>query len=167
VKWVISPLSKKYNYDEFDCTETRLNDYLKKYASQNQKKGYSITFVATSPNSDRVTGDVATIIEFKNIPRDIGKRLPKYPAPVMLIGQLAVDKTAQGKGLGKTLLIHALVRAVKISEEIGIFAVRVDAIDRTSSEFYLKYGFIPFQDAELSLFLPLKTIKNTLQIEEN
>ncbi|MFM6403724.1 MAG: GNAT family N-acetyltransferase, partial [Microcystis sp.] len=55
-------------------------------------------------------------------------------------------------------LVDALFRAVKASQEIGIFAVRVDAIDLRAKEFYLKYEFIPFQDQPLSLFLPMKTI---------
>ena len=76
----------------------------------------------------------------------------------MLIRQLAVDRKMQGKGLGKVLLMHALSRAVRISSEIGIFAVRVDAMDNDAKNFYLKYGFIQLQDAEFSLILPLKTI---------
>ena len=63
--------------------------------------------------------------------------------------------------------MHALSRAVRISSEIGIFAVRVlkdtashhiDAMDLEAKNFYLKYGFIPLQDTEFSLILPLKTI---------
>ena len=100
----------------------------------------------------------ASSIEFANIPDAVNKKLPKYPAPVMLIGQLAIDKKMQGKGLGKLLLMHALSRAVRISSEIGIFAVRVDAMDQEAKDFHLKYGFIPLKDAEFSLILPIKTI---------
>jgi hypothetical protein len=65
----------------------------------------------------------------------------------------------QGEGLGEELLVNALSRIVTVSEEIGIFAVRVDAIDERAKQFYLKYEFIPFVDNSLSLFLPLKTIR--------
>ncbi|MDJ0718087.1 MAG: GNAT family N-acetyltransferase [Prochloraceae cyanobacterium] len=167
MKWVISPLDNSHERGDFDCGQPQLNDYLKKYAAQNQKKGYSITFVATFPDSARIAGYYcasASTIEFKHMPQNISKKLPRYPAPVMLIGQLAVDIKAQGKGLGKTLLMHALVRAVKVASEIGIYAVRVDAIDTASKNFYLKYGFIPFEDAQLSLFLPLKTIKKIIEV---
>jgi hypothetical protein len=56
------------------------------------------------------------------------------------------------------LLVDALARTVRASQEIGIFAVRVDAIDLQAKEFYLKHEFIPFQDRELSLLLPIETI---------
>ncbi len=140
---------------------SELNEFLKKYANQNFKRGYSVAFVATKPESKVILGYYsvsASSIEFINLPDSIKKGLPKYPAPFRLIGQLAVDKTVQGQGLGQILLIHALNRAVRISSEMAIFAVRVDAIDENSKRFYLKYGFIPLQDAPFSLLLPVKTI---------
>ncbi len=161
MRWIFSPLDKSFNKSAFDCGKPQLNEYLKKYAWQNQKRRYSITFVATIENTKEIAGyycTSASSIEFAKIPDAVNKKLPKYPAPVMLIGQLAVDKNMQGKGLGKLLLMHALSRAVRISSEIGIFAVRVDAMDQEAKDFYLKYGFIPLKDAEFSLILPIKTI---------
>ena len=161
VRWIFSPLDNSFNRSTFDCGKPQLNEYLKKYAWQNQKRRYSITFVATVENSKEIAGyycTSASSIEFDNIPDSLNKKLPKYPAPVMLIGQLAIDKKMQGKGLGQLLLMHALSRAVCISSEIGIFAVRVDAMDQQAKDFYLKYGFIPLKDAEFSLILPIKTI---------
>jgi hypothetical protein len=48
--------------------------------------------------------------------------------------------------LGTALLVDALLRSVKASQDVAVFAVRVDAIDSTARDFYLKYEFIPFQD---------------------
>lgn len=161
VKWVFNPLDKSFNRSTFDSRNLQLDNYLKKYAWQNQQKRYSMTFVATVEDSKEIAGyycTSASSIEFTNIPDSLKKKLPKYPAPVMLIGQLAVDRKMQGKGLGKVLLMHALSKAVRISREMGIFAVMVDAIDESAKEFYLKYGFIALQDAESSLILPIKTI---------
>ena len=161
MRWIFSPLDKSFNKSAFDCGKPQLNEYLKKYAWQNQKRRYSITFVATIENTKEIAGyycTSASSIEFAKIPDAVNKKLPKYPAPVMLIGQLAVDQKMQGKGLGKLLLMHALSRAIRISSEIGIFAVRVDAMDQEAKDFYLKYGFIPLKDAEFSLILPIKTI---------
>lgn len=161
VKWVINLLDKSFNRSTFDSGNLQLDNYLKKYAWQNQQKRYSMTFVATVEDSKEIAGyycTSASSIEFTNIPDSLKKKLPKYPAPVMLIGQLAVDRKMQGQGLGKVLLMHAMSKAIHISGEMGLFAVMVDAIDESAREFYLKYGFIALQDAESSLILPIKTI---------
>jgi predicted GNAT family N-acyltransferase len=100
----------------------------------------------------------ASTIEFESLPDTSQKGLPAYPIPAILIGKLAVDSAAKGQGLGTELLVDALLRAVKASQDVAVFAVRVDAIDSTARDFYLKYEFIPFQDQSLSLFLPVKTI---------
>ncbi|NEQ37307.1 MAG: GNAT family N-acetyltransferase [Okeania sp. SIO3I5] len=63
--------------------------------------------------------------------------------PAMRIGKLAVDKTMQGRGLGKVLLMECFKKAVLLSSEVGIFAIAVDAFDEEAKAFYLKYGLIP------------------------
>lgn len=130
--------------------------------SQNHEKGIAKTFVAISQSHpSRIDGYYAvsaSVIEFKSLLESYQKKIPNYPIPVILIGKLAVDNSVKGQGLGSELLVNALERTVKASQEIGIFAVRVDAIDLSAKEFYLKYEFIPFQDKPLSLFLPITTI---------
>ena len=167
MKWQISQLDNSFDKSNFDCGYIQLNDFLRKFATQNFKKKYSLTFVATQSESKVIRGYYsvsASNIEFANLPDSLKKGLPRYPAPVMLIGQLAVDQSVQGQGLGKILLMHALKRAIRVSTEMAIFAVRVDAIDEDSKKFYLKYGFIPLYDAPFSLLLPLKTILNSVKI---
>ena len=161
MRWVFNPLDRSFDRSAFDCGKPQLNNYLKRYAWQNQQKRYSMTFIATVENSKEIAGfycTSASSIEFDNIPDSLNQKLPKYPAPVMLIGQLAVDRKMQGKGLGRVLLMHALSNAVRISAEMGIFAVRVDTIDESAKQFYLKYGFVSLKDVKSSLILPIKTI---------
>ncbi|WP_413173561.1 GNAT family N-acetyltransferase [Anabaena azotica] len=161
-RWNFLPIEKKYKKDSFDCGYQVLNDYLKKYARQNHQKGIAKTFVAVRESgSMKVDGYYtlnASIIEYESLPESYQKRIPAYPIPATLIGKLAVDNTAKGQGLGGELLADALYRIVRAAQEIGIFAVRVDAIDLQAREFYLKHEFIPFLDRELSLFLPIETI---------
>ena len=75
-----------------------------------------------------------------------------------------MDISCQGEGLGTELLVDALLRIVRASSQIGIYAVRVDAIDERVKQFYLKYEFIPFEDNPLSLFLPIKTVKQEFEL---
>jgi predicted GNAT family N-acyltransferase len=161
-KWNFVPIHKKYQRDHFDCGYPALDDYIKKYAKQNHEKGIAKTFVAiedsTSLKVDGFYTLSASTIEFESLPDTSQKGLPAYPIPAILIGKLAVDSAAKGQRLGTELLVDALLRAVKASQDVAVFAVRVDAIDSTARDFYLKYEFIPFQDQPLSLFLPVKTI---------
>jgi ribosomal protein S18 acetylase RimI-like enzyme len=161
-RWDFVPIEKKYQRDTFDCGYPILNEYLKKYARQNHNKGIAKTFVAIPiSGSLKVDGYYtvsASIIEYESLPLSYQNKMPAYPIPAALIGKLAVDNSIKGRGLGEELLVNALLRAVRVSQEIAIYAVRVDAIDERAKEFYLKYEFIPFQDRQLSLFLPLETI---------
>jgi GNAT superfamily N-acetyltransferase len=161
-KWDFVSIDKKYRRDHFDCGNPMLNDYLKRYARQNHEGGIAKTFVAIDrAGLSKIDGFYtvsANAIEFESLPESTRKKMPAYPIPAILIGKLAVDKSAQGRGLGGELLVDALLRAVKIAQDVGVFAVRVDAIDLKAKEFYLKYEFIPLQDRPLALFLPIKTI---------
>jgi GNAT superfamily N-acetyltransferase len=161
-KWNFFPIDKQYQRDAFDCGYAILNDYLKKFARQNHNKGIAKTFVAIlASGSLKIDGYYtvsASVIEYESLPESYQRGIPAYPIPAMLIGRLAVDNSVKGQGLGSELLADALYRAVRAAQEIGILAVRVDAIDFQAKDFYLNYEFIPFQDSELSLFLPMATI---------
>jgi hypothetical protein len=48
---------------------------------------------------------------------------------------------------------------VHISEQVGMRAVEVDAIDDAARSFYLKFGFRPLLDDPRHLFLPVHLIR--------
>ncbi len=88
----------------------------------------------------------------------MGKNIPRYPVPAMRIGRLAVDRSAQGEGLGGQLLRHALERALELSRDVGMCIVLVDALDENAKRFYEKFGFLSLIELPLSLVLLMETI---------
>lgn len=155
---IIEPLTSKHDRNSFDCGEPSLNTYLKQYARQNDEKGLGRTYVAVEPGQTRIEGyyTISTgAVTFEQVP----EKLPKYPIPVVHLGRLAVDLRSQGKALGELLLIDALKRAAQASEQLGIYAVEVRALNENARRFYLKYGFTSLLDDEMHLYLPMRTIR--------
>lgn len=160
--WVVEELSADHDRSAFSCGQPSLDDFIKQYASQNQKTGVSRTFVALKPGDKVVRGFyslAAGAVAFANLPGEQRKRLPRYPVPVAHLGRLAVDQSAQGQGLGSFLLIDALRRIQIAADSIGIHAIEVVAIDDSAKRFYLKYGFVELHDDPHHLYISLKTVR--------
>jgi GNAT superfamily N-acetyltransferase len=161
-EWQIERLKNTHQRGEFSCGKPLLDDFLRLRASQYEKRRLGRTYVAVFPGETKVAGYytlAAGAIPFANLSSNVSKRLPKHPVPVILLARLAVDRKARGQGLGKALLQDALRRCLEMSEQLGVYAVEVLAIDAEAKGFYSKYGFVPLADKDLHLFLPIETIK--------
>jgi GNAT superfamily N-acetyltransferase len=156
----IERLTRAHDRKVFDCGEEALNNYIQRFALQNDERGIGRTFVAVEAGSTRILGyyTLATgKITFETIPDN--KKLPRMPIPVVLLGRLAVDNGSKGSGLGRMLLLHALWRSQQIAGHAGVYAVEVDALHEQAAQFYQKYGFTPLLDDPLHLYLSMKTIE--------
>ena len=153
-------LDKSFDRETFDCGSEELNNFLKAKARQNQTAGFNRTFVAVKSDDPdkKVLGFYSLSmgeIDLSNLPEALRKKLPKHPVPIARMGRLAVDKSTQGQGLGKFLLVDAMKRVQTASASVGVYALLVDAKDDPAKNFYKKYGFIELADAPMTLFLPL------------
>lgn len=160
--WTIRRLDKTHVRTAFDCGQSVLNDWLQVRAGQFDRRDLSRTFVATRENELAVLGYYAISshrVVYDMLPASEAKGLPQLDIPVVLIGRLAVDRTVQGEGLGALLLVDALRRSDDVSEQLGIRAVEVDAIDDGARNFYLKFGFRPLLDDPRHLFMPMHEIR--------
>ena len=160
-KFIVEPLSKLHDRETFDCGEENLNIFLKRFARQNDAKGFSRTFVAVRPGEPKILGYYTLAsgsFGFDLVPED----LPRYPVPVIHLGRLAVDRASQGMRLGQALLFHALERSTNIADQLGIYAVEVYALNRSAKDFYLTFGLTELADDKFHLYIPIKTIKKLL-----
>ncbi|MEJ7617044.1 MAG: GNAT family N-acetyltransferase [Pyrinomonadaceae bacterium] len=158
VRYAIEPLSPTHDRAAFDCGEPSLDDFLKRFARQNDEKGLSRTYVAVLPGEPKIHGYYSIssgAVRFNTMP----EKLPRYPIPVIHLGRLAVDVNTTGLGLGKILLLDALKRAASVSKQLGIYAVEVYALNDAAGDFYFKYGFAALRDDERHLYLTMKAIR--------
>lgn len=154
-------LAAHHRREVFDCGKPELNEFLKSRAGQYGRQDVGRTYVAVATEADGQILGYYTVavssVPFENIPAN----LPRHPVPVLHLGRLATDKAAQGQGVGKTLLFHALRLASQMAEMAGLYAVEVVALDDEAQGFYEKYGFTalpvePPPDERVRLYLPTK-----------
>ena len=162
----IVPLKRSHNKKSFQCGKELLDNYIQKLARQDIDRDLSACFVLIIENKDNIIGYYtlsANSISRDDFPKSISKSLP--PAyqnlPTILLGRLAIDKSFQGKGYGEVLLVNALNRCIKTSENLGALAVVVDPIDENAINFYIKYGFIMLPGSQ-KMFITIKTIEDSL-----
>lgn len=157
-------LTRKHERTEFDCGKVPLNEFLQKYALQNQAGGGARTYVLLRGN--RVIGYYslapASVLP-EETPRRVMKGQGKYPVPVILMARFALDQREQGKGYGKALFRDALRRSLSGAEAIGGRAFLVHAKDEEARNFYLQFGMEPSPTNPFHLFLLFKDIRQSLE----
>ena len=163
--WRIERLSPTHERGQFESGHVSLDHFLRSLATQYARRHLGVTYVAVKGEDRRVCGYytlVSSSLLLATLPDKLAKRLPKHPVPVALLARLAVDRSQQGKGLGKELVLDALDRCASLSHEMGIHAVEVHAIDETAQTFYQRFGFEPLKDQGRHLYLLIDSIHRSL-----
>ena len=135
----VEPLdSERHKTDRFDCGQPNLDRWLGACAGQSQRRDVARTFVVADEES-KVVGYymlVAAEVDHGAASPSVRAGVSRhFPIPVCLIARLAVDSSWQGRGLGRDLLRDAMRRALAASEQIGMRAVVVDAINAVAAGF--------------------------------
>ena len=154
----VEPLGKRHDRTAFSCGLPELDRYLARQAGQDVRRRISRVFVCTTGEADAILGFYtlsALSIDLSSLPEQFSRKLPRYPVPCALIGRLAVDRSAHGRGLGRMLLADAIKRTVVASQTVAMHALIVDAANEDARRFYEKFGFVPLTDDPMRLFLPL------------
>ncbi|MEN9866418.1 MAG: hypothetical protein RL748_2008 [Pseudomonadota bacterium] len=153
----VVPLEMGHEVKAFDCGNNDLNIFLQTTAGQHQRKFISKTYVLVDDEvPTQVMGFYTLAVRrmvAKDLPPIIAKKLPRE-VPGFSLARLAVRDDLKGQGHGEYLLYHALDRAARVANEIGGYALFVDAKDETAAAFYRRYGFTAFPDSPLVLCLP-------------
>jgi GNAT superfamily N-acetyltransferase len=150
------PLSPEHQVNSFACGEPVLDEWLKRRALGNQTSGASRTFVVTTSQKE-VMGYYALAagaVAHQDATRSIRQNMPD-PVPVMVLARLAVDARAQGMKLGAAMLQDALKRCVLVSQNTGVRAMLVHALNDRARQFYEYYGFKASPTHSMTLMLRL------------
>lgn len=159
----VEPLAEHHVCESFDCGKHEsLAVWLKRYALESQKAKSARTFIVHRENA--VVGYYslcAASISRDEASKRAAKGQPARPIPAILLARLAIDKSEQGKGLGKALLKDALLRSLNAANEIGARVILVHAIDEEAKNFYKKFGFETSPVNDLHLMLLMKDLEKS------
>jgi GNAT superfamily N-acetyltransferase len=155
-------LSVDHELIHFASGEPSLDEWLKKRALKNQASGASRCFVLC--NHKMVIGYYslsAGAISHTSVPKTMRRNMPD-PLPVLLLGRLAIDRNYHNKGLGSALLRDAMLRALSVAGDAGIFAILVHALSEQAKRYYMSRGFIESPLQPMTLIMTLKTVYSIL-----
>jgi len=160
------PLEPRHNVDRFECGREQLDRWLRAYAGQGQRRDTARTFVVCRQGESDVVGYytlVVSQVEQGEATSEVKSGTSKhFPIPVCLIARLAVDRSEQRIGLGRSLLLDALQRTERASRSVAMRAVVVHALDEEAASFYERFGFQPATADPLTLMVPLEAVRRTL-----
>jgi GNAT superfamily N-acetyltransferase len=134
------PFKDSHHVSNFNCGVLVLDEWLRRRARANAASGASQTYVACVGNE--VVGYYALAagaVEMSAAPGRVRRNMPD-PIPIVVLGRLALDRSVQGKGLGRALFRDAGLRVLQAAEIIGIRALLVEAISEHAKTFYLGLG---------------------------
>ncbi len=158
---VVRIFGKGHDRSQFNSGNEKLDHYLKRLARQDAERGLARVYVLVTTDDPQTILGFYTLsnesIESDTLPDALGKKLPRdRKVPVTLLGQFALERSIQGKGMGLKFLANAVRRATRLSQGSASYALVVDALDEQVEEFYLRAGFIRLKRYKRRLILPLK-----------
>ena len=156
------PLERRDDRSRFQSGNPEIDDWFHRFAWQNHATGNARVFIATQGPKTLGFYALATgAVERIRPPESLKPRRRPDPCPVLLLVRLAVDQRAQGRGIGAALLKDALLRAYKLSNEVGFAALLVHCANDNAREFYLSQSshFVPCPGADNHLMLPLRALR--------
>jgi len=164
MEYLIRPLDADIDLTSFRCGSKPLDEYIRRYASQDIRKNVARVFVATPTNDSKQLAGFFTLsagsVNCSSLPASLARKLPRYPVPVALIGRLAVDNESQGQGLGSILLADACQKVSQASSVLAVVGIIVDAKDDKAITFYEHFGFIPLPSQAGRLLLPASVFQS-------
>ena len=163
----------RHDHSGFDCGVGRLNNFLKLSAQKQQTDDMTRVYVAVEPGQTKVLGYHAINVGTMNV-AELAKPPRGTPGhgeiPVLFLGQVAVDRKAQGLGVGSLLMHHVFEKACVIADEAGCHAVLLDVVSDGDAEafrrrkgWYQEFGFQSFASNEARMFMTLKQVRRIVE----
>jgi GNAT superfamily N-acetyltransferase len=157
--WHLEPIAKRHRREEFDCGDSGLNVYLRRFARQSHEQHSSRTFCAIDDfDPGRILGFytiVPSSIAYDLVPKRFTRGLAKHDIGGFRLARLATDLSVAGQGLGTKLVASAARRCFQAADEVGGNVLIIDAKNERAANWYESFGAEPVEGHPLTLVIPL------------
>lgn len=166
-QWHEEPIQKAHDRASFDCGDTQMNEFLRRFARQSHEQNAAKTFCAVDnamPN--RILGFYTiapSSVAHEAAPAAMTRGLARHDVPGFRLARLATDRTMARQGLGGQLLGAAALRCLRLAGEGGGILLIIDAKSERAANWYASFGAEPLQDKPLTLVMPLATFAPDLR----
>lgn len=169
LKVFFETLAPWHKTDDFDCGIESLNIFLRRHALNAPLQGLSQTWIGRGDNGKILgyyTLAVSVFTRSEATPR-VGKGMPNYDIPCVLLARLGVDRAAQGQGFGRVILEQAMRKALLLGRQpklvdgtpgLPLRALIVHALNDEAASFYRHHGFESSPTDPVHLLMLLKDI---------
>ena len=156
------PINADHDLADLDSGESSLNEWLRRRAFKNHAAGASRCFVLCAGSTVVAYYSLsAGAISHEAAPKAMRRNMPD-PLPILLLGRLAVDHRYHNQGIGQALLRDAMLRAVSVAGEAGVFAILVHALSGQARQFYRSRGFVESPLQPMTLLMTIETVRSIL-----
>lgn len=162
----------RHDRNRFDCGIPAVNNYFRKTANKLAKADNIRLFVMEDANCE-VIGFYALnahAVSYTDLPARYARARPAHgEIPAGFISMIGRDLRYRNRSFGADLLVDALERLARTSDDLGLSVVMLDVLDcgdadrtRRRAALYADYGFQPLVSRPLRMFLPVATVKKVL-----
>jgi len=152
------------NRAAFCCGEPELDNFFRDYAGDHHEKYLARVTVALYEGE--LVGyywlAAQSHASGKLSKEAIGKLQRIEFAPCIYLGMIGIIERLQGNKIGRALMLHAFSKTLEVAKHIGVYALTLEAINEQKAATYKKWGFAPFIEGELLMFIPVATIRTAL-----
>lgn len=161
----------RHDRSAFACGKTRIDNFLLRTAKKHQRGDFTRVWVATEHAHNRVLGFYslnAHALEASELPSRWVKHAPLHGGVgAVYLSMIGVDRSRQGRGLGRVLMADAMKRVAQTSSEIGIAFMVLDVLEdggafERRKAFYEGLGFISLESRPGRMFVPAVTLRALL-----
>lgn len=122
----VAALQAHHRVDGFDCGSHAHSEWLPRHSLQAHRSGTSRVYVvtwATEGEGNRVAGYYALAagsVSPAEAPSRVNHGAGRHHHPVVILTRLGVSVRAQGRGIGRALVVDALRRVAHAADTIGV-----------------------------------------------